>query len=675
MKIRPPTSLNAATRTGTDHESKRSRFFMALPLIQGRNGKMGRQLTYAFVIAFLFAAILPAKVTRAQGAPPAVYTVQECERVEEAGLRDELNRITQAAFAEERGGLDVAAIVARNWVALNMDQTLDAVVEVAAQKVRDDTPFWERIWSSWNPDTAEDLATRIAIETFESQRFSAEFDELSAKVADDVVGEIRIVTAQSASSALLCVQEFLGDTFSQTMATVLEREIQDKLDEIKINPDADKDFLDILKQHSGLAGGVVVILGTQIGVQIAKRLAQKVAQNIVGKVVIRILGGAVISVIPIVGWIIGAVLIVVDIFDARDGALPFIKESLQSEEVKAEIRAWTAQEVNKELRTELPQLARDVANSVFSQWLEFRRKFVRVLELAETNARFRRILDDTPPENVKALADFVDVLEAKLGLEGLEEAIDKGHFARLLGLPERVLEMLEYGVELETVIAWADLAGDSILKVIEFEVYRTASPSELGRNDDLARVLALDDAAAIQKLILFLPEEREVLLGLTSENSRTLLLADLPPLQLSRLTGQYLAMLDATDANLLAGYIVGNPALGTVLENEAVRKALLDTEDMRASLAYLARGLEGTGSRGYLRILGDLGPVLSGQVPWALFWHKNAATLGNPRNLLYVLAGLIILYLLLRFSFRRRQPEVNVTVYIPESRGREKDSS
>ena len=151
-----------------------------------------------------------------------------------------------------------------------------------------------------------------------------------------------------------------------------------------LNPESDKSFIDILETHSNLAGGVAVVIGTRIGVGIAKRLASTIAKNIVGKILSRVLVRVSTIGIPIVGWIIGGVLIVIDVYDSRNGALPIIRDSLQSEDVKAEMRVWMAGEVSEEMRTELPQLARDVANSAFSLWQDFREKFTRVLELAET---------------------------------------------------------------------------------------------------------------------------------------------------------------------------------------------------------------------------------------------------------------------------------------------------
>lgn len=170
----------------------------ALPLIQGRNGKMHRQIVYACVIAFLLAALLPAKVTRAQGAPPAAYTFQECDQVDETSLRDELNSITQTVFENERSRLDVAQIVDRNWRDMGMDLRIDRAVDDAIESVRNDTGFWERIWSGWSLSKAEELATRVAEEAFGSDEFAGQLDELSARVADDIVEEIKLVTTKSA---------------------------------------------------------------------------------------------------------------------------------------------------------------------------------------------------------------------------------------------------------------------------------------------------------------------------------------------------------------------------------------------------------------------------------------------------------------------------------------------
>ena len=179
--------------------------------------------TLALLIALLLSALMPAKAARSQSNFPVSYTFEECEQVSEASLRDELNRITQAVFAEGRSGISVVEIVGRTWHELGMDSRVDQEVNLAVELVRSDTTFWDLIWSGWSVSKAEELAVRVAEETFGSESFGAYFDELSTEIAYDIVDEIRLVTAVSASTALLCVQEFIGDRFSATMADLLER--------------------------------------------------------------------------------------------------------------------------------------------------------------------------------------------------------------------------------------------------------------------------------------------------------------------------------------------------------------------------------------------------------------------------------------------------------------------
>lgn len=648
-------------------------FLMALPLIQGWNGKMHRQLVYAFVIAFLLAALLPAKVTRAQGPPPAAYTFQECNQVDETSLRDELNSITQTVFEDEGSRLDVAQIVDRSWRDMGMDLRVDRAVDDAIESVRKDTDFLTIIWSGWSLSKAEELATRVAEEAFGSDEFAGQFDELSARVADDIVDEITLVTTKSASTALACVQEFIGGRFSKTLAVELNRQIEEELELLKLDPDTDQSFLDILKIHSNLAGGVAVIIGTRIGVSLAARLASVLTRNIIGRILSRVLIRVATVGIPIVGWIIGGALIVVDLYNSRDGALPFIQDSLQSEDVKAEMRRLMAEGVSEELRIEMPSLARNVANSAFSQWQDFRQKFARVLQLAETNSRFKLILDFTEVDQLAKLSELVALVE-EYEPDRLEELINSGRFEFMQTLPEEALEIYRSAGESETLIGWAELAGDLILKVVEYNLYLVSDVADFVARDALETVLSLEGEAAIRNSMTLEAEDRDAILALTAETARSLLLGDLNSSQLSLFASTYLTALAPQDAELLAKFVLNNPALFSQLESNLVREALLQSQNLQAALSFLA---DGTGSEtGFGRafqVLEDLNPVLSGDVSWLLFWQKNGTALSSPRNLVILLGGLLLLYLVLRIAWGRRRTEVNVTVNVPDRREADKE--
>ncbi len=581
-------------------------------------------------------------------------------------MRDELYVITRSIFEPEKIRLEIEAIVDRKWAELDLDSTVDSAVDAAVEKARSETDWWERVKSNWSADTTKELTEKVATYAFGSESFVTTVNQLSENIASELVDELRVMTAKSASSALQCVQAFIGDTFSQTMAAVLEEQIQERIDELILDSDPENaTILDIVELHPELLSGVAVIIGTQL----AKRFAAKMAQNFAGKIVARILGKLATSAIPLVGWIIGGGLIVWDVINAGEGAFPQIRDALKEDQTKSELRKQITNEVHEELLAELDltELSRSVSNDVYSQWQGFRSKYGRVLELAETNTRFQGLLDNTPVEEVKKLADFVSVVEAKLGSVELENLLDKGQFERLLTLPQEVLEMLELGVDPDVVIEWADLSGESIVILVATELYRVASPSDFRDRADLERVLVLNDAAHIQKAMLLDREERDAVLALPTVHIGKVL-EELSTEELSWLAKEYLTKLNAQERNVLVDRILREPKLIAELGVELVQVTLFESQDLDEMLEYISLK---TGDRPWasqiFEMLLSLRPAFSGELSWALFWHYEGAIL---RNTLYLLAGLIVLAILWRrLSSRRQRQDVNVTVVIPEDRG------
>ncbi|MXX25406.1 MAG: hypothetical protein F4Z82_08195 [Caldilineaceae bacterium SB0668_bin_21] len=636
--------------------------FLIASRLGGVFGKISRYAN-TVLIALLITSTIPAHTIFAQETPPVTYTFQECDQIEEARLRDELNSITQSIFEPEKIRLEIEAIVDRKWAELDLDSTVDAAVDAAVEKARSETDWWERVKSNWSADTTKELTEKVATYAFGSDSFANAVNLLSEDIASELLDELRVMTAKSASSALQCVQAFIGDTFSQTMAAVLDEHIQERIDEIVVDPDPESaTILDILELHPELLSGVAVIVGTQL----AKQFAAKMAQNIAGKIVVRILGKLATSAIPLVGWIIGGGLIVWDVINAGEGAFPQIRAALQEDQTKAELRKQIASEVHEELLAELDltELSRSVSNDVYSQWQGFRSKYGRVLELAETNSRFQGLLDDTPVEDVKKLADFVSVVEAKLGSERLESLLDKGQFERLLALPQEVLEMLELGVDPDVVIEWANLAGESVVLLVATELYRVASPSDFRDRADLERVLVLDDAELIQKAMLLEREERGAVLALPTVHIKQVLEA-LSPDELSWLAKAYLTKLNAQERNVLVDRILREPKLITELGVEFVQVTLLKSQDLEETLDYIAlKTRDRLWVSQVFDMLSSIRPALSGELSWSLFWHYEGPIL---RNSLYLLAGLIVLAIFWsRIRSRRQRQDVNVTLVLPE---------
>ena len=626
-----------------------------------------QRMAIAVLIAVLLAAFIPTNVTHAQESTPVSYTFEECDQVKASTLRDELNRITQAIFEKKQGGIDLTDIVDRNWNALNLDETVNAAVEKATQRVKEETGFWDRFISGWNPEKAKELTEDVATYAFDSSDFRQAFDQLSLNVSDEIVTEIRMMTEKSASSALLCVQTFIGDKISPTLAAALEEQIQSRLFELQ-DPESEIGWVEIASANSMLLSG----LGTIVAAQIAKRLGKVLAGKIAGQIIKRVLTRVITIGIPLVGTLIGAALTVWDLWNASKGSLPMIQEALQDPEVKEEIMAQVSLEVGEELRVGLPQLARSISNDVYGQWQEFRRKYARVLELAENHARFRNILDNTVVEEVQKLADFATLVEDRFGFERLRELIDKGHFERLLGLPEETLDMLAVVDDPQVAIDWADLAGESLMEVIEKELYRVSSPSDFRDRADLERVLAVGDAELIQKLMSLNADARHSVLGLPTAHIAQILDA-LSVDELTWVAEDYLPVLDERLRNILVDRILRQPEIKSDLSTGVVRGALLASKDIEGSLNYVGQRSErGNWIGNTFDMLAAIGPTVSGELPFSLFWHFDGRILVN---VLYVLAGLIALYLVWRRVFPGRRQDVNVNVIVPNNQGTDESAS
>jgi hypothetical protein len=614
------------------------------------------RLLLCLLAGLLALTSLPAQEGYAQETGPG-YTFQECETVEQDALRDELNRISQAIFTGGQGEIDVAALVERHWLSLDIDGTIDREIEAAIANVYQNESYWNRFLSGWSSDKAREFTQQIANDAFSSEAFRTKIDALSTAAADAIAAEMTVISARSASSALLCVQSFVGNSYSETMATLFEAEIQEQVGEIDI-ADVEANVVPLLESHTRSLAGIGVILGAQI----AKRLAQKIAQRIAGKVVGRVLGKAASSIIPVVGWIIGGGLIVWDLIEGGRGSLPQIQNALQDESIKASIRSEVTLTIEDELRKELPEVARTVANDVYSSWLDFQRKYTQVLTLADENDQFRALVDSVTTQEVGKLATLVVTVEEAMGREGLEHILEQGTLAQLFYLPQESIEILRTTANPELVLAWADLAGADLEKVVAFELYKLSTPESFIDRNDLSKLLALDDKEAISELLLLNRLERDVLLGLPRD-SLVQLAAHFAPEDL-RWLATYIAQMEPRESNLLVERLLRDPELMNRLQYEPVRQAVLQSQNVDETLAFLsndATTIQQSPVEQMGRVLDDTERLIGGEVTPLLYWRKY----GTLRNLLIVLGVLVVLIAGARLFWRRQQP-VHVTVNIPD---------
>jgi hypothetical protein len=460
--------------------------------------KTWHKLLLGVVVACLFMGNLPI-LAQTPDRSAADYTYGDCTRVDQTALRTQIEQTALAVLAEESGGIEIAQVVERKWVELHVDDTINSEVKQAVNRVYNEEGYFSRLWSGWSGDKAEEYATRIADDAFGGAAFMQQIDALAAAIAGEISSEIEADFARAASVAFLCMKAYVGEQYSATLFSAFERAVSVELQQVEVAADTAVD-ISALDVHQKALGGIGVIVVTEIVRRVTQKLSQKIAERIAGRIAGRVLGRAGSSFIPVAGWVIGLGLIVWDLWEGGYGALPQIEEALTSEEVKAKIRSEVTDAIRIGLPDETAVVALEIAVSVIEEWNGFCDRYPNVCSIAEENSTFRQILNETPLEQLDRVATLVNMLVDYAGRAELTNTLDSGQFDALLALPESADEILQASRSVTTVLAWAGLAGAGLDQVVDYGVYRQKTPEDFDQTT-LAAVLAVDDEAAIEKLL------------------------------------------------------------------------------------------------------------------------------------------------------------------------------
>ena len=217
--------------------------------------------------------------------------------------------------------------------------------------------------------------------------------------------------------------------------------------------------------------------------------------------------------------------------------------------------------------------------------------FTQVLETALALPRLKEILDATGVDEMAKMTDLLVLAKEVLPPEVLVKTIESGQFEIMLALPQEAFEILREKKDPALVIEWADLAGDSIVSVVESDLFLKAEPEEFLDKGEIDAVLALGETAAMEAVMRLSQNDRSVILSLTPERAGRLLTSlDYDPL--TRLIQSYMAHLSRGEKELLASHVLDQPDLLHELEHENIRESLLKAENKENSLGFLARRVE-----------------------------------------------------------------------------------
>jgi hypothetical protein len=574
------------------------------------------------------AAVLPAA---AQAITKAEY--EACQAQDEASFRSAIETLTTNALQRGIAGLDYRSIVKEEWRRGGMDAILATRIDEAVNELREETSWWRLIGSLTSRDAAQQLATSVAERVFQrSEAVKKAIEGIATGVGKEVGKRIELAIVDAAEPAAQCLQAFLGPRYGSTVAGVVSR---DTGKEFAIDPakaTAQISTGQVLVEGSeGLTGAVILLVRRQLS-NMATRVGQRLVGAILGRIVSIVAGG------------VGVVLIAKDVWDLRHGVLPIVADEMKSADTRDKIQEELARSISEQISEHVRDIGAKTADRILEIWVDFRRAHTSVLALADKNEGFRKFLDTIGPESLSRLDEVVALLLASEGEPAILKRLGDGTLREAVHkLPSQALEIARETRSLETAFQWRALAGDSLPKVAEYEIYRRNGPGEFTKAS-LARTLSLDDRVAIGRLASLKGNVREPLLEL-SDNELKRLARALPEPELASLSG-YLTGLERAASQRLLAAIAQSPAKMQVIASPGVRSAILQSRDQNAAISLM---LQSDSLFDPLTFGSDVALVRDGRIsPW-LLWSRYPIVLAALGFI-----GFVVLMVVWRLLFGRR---------------------
>ena len=593
-------------------------------------------------------ALLVAQVSTVRAAAPISRAEYEaCQARDEQGFRRAVEALTLKGLETGLANLDYRAIVADEWRRGNLDDIIDRQVDEAIGQVRDESS-WFQLWSSLaSRERAQELATTAAERVYRSDAIKKAIEGLAAGVGKEIGKRIELAVLDTAGPATQCMQAFLGRRYGATVAGVVS---SDAGKEYSIDPSkagAQVTTGQVLSEGSGgIAGTVVLVVRRQLS-NMAARIGQRVIGSILSRLVSVVAGG------------IGLVLIAKDIWDFRHGVLPIVATEMKSKATKDKVRDEIAKTISEHIGESLKEISDKTAERVVEIWLEFRRAHAKVLEFADRNEAFKRFLDTIRPSDLPRLDEVVALVLASEGEAGVTKRLADGTLnISVTTLPPAALDIAREARSLETAFKWSAVAGNSLPKVVEYEIHRRTTPDTFTKAG-LQRLLGLEDRLAITRLAALQPAARESLFELDS-SALVRLARNLEETQLESLS-RYLTGLEKGPAQRILSAVAQAPARMAELSSPRVRDAIIASRDQSAAVAMMLQvaSVPDPGA-----VIAHTRLVLDGRISPILLWEKHGIVLAAAAVL-----ALMLLLILKRLLFGTRPRVVVQHVSDRRSRG------
>jgi hypothetical protein len=604
-------------------------------------------LSVALACSIAQTHLVPPARAQAPPAPPAGSAQQQpgavshedyeaCQAGDDRAFRASVEKITITATEKGLQGLDYAAAVDIEWRKIGMDQILDKRVDIAVEEVQNETSLGTRIQSLGNKEKAQELATAVAERVYRSEAVSGAIEKLAEGVGQAVGTRIELASQDAAGPALDCLRAFLGTRYGQTVAGVVSANAADEFGLDPAKGGAGVNAGAVLKQTTGgITGAAILIVRRQLA-----NMARRIGQRIVGAVLSRL--------VSVVAGGIGLVLIAKDIWDLRNGVLPIISDEMKATATKALVKQELATSLSQQIGEHVREIGAKSAERVVEIWHEFRRAHLKALELAERHDGFRKFLGDVQPAAFARLDEITGLVLSTEGEAGILKRLQDGTLETAVHrLPEPAMTIAREIRSVEPALAWTAVAGDSLDKVVAYEVYRTGKP-EAFTQVSLGRLFAVDDRLAVSRLSALDRSARDSLFELNPVDLKSLARA-LSEGELTTLAA-YLTGLQSAPRDRVLKAVAADPTAMRRISHPRLRNAILASADQNAAVEMFLRSRDADTAQATAR---DFMRAWEGDIsPW-LLWERH------PLPTLAIAFGALLLLLLLRrllFPRRHRPP-------------------
>jgi hypothetical protein len=593
---------------------------------------MKRLLTWCLI----FCLTLNNTIAYAAPISEQIYNLPpKCEEISEPQLRLDLNLVIED-FLKDKTDFSFEEVVNRQWQVLNLNSAIDSEIDSAVLTINDNAGLINKFQSSWVPSKAEELAHEVTEIAFNSPSLKEKLNLLSKNVSETLADKLEVISAKSSSYAVDCLQKFINRQYSQAFVDTFS----DKIKVSNIDPDAigslKPDTIQYIDQHKfGAVGGTILI--TSITAKLRKKVVGTIVKRVFQQVSERVLSRIGSTFIPGIGDIIGLALLSTDIIKSFDGTLPIIQKSLKNLEIKQTIQKGIVSTIEKEIRTEIPQIAREISNDVYASWLDFQKDFRDTLSIAKELPEFKEILNESDLPKISLL---VGIALNNMGRSQLIESIKDGAFDRVLSLPEVSYKIIENTHDLSSLVKWNNLAGNQIEEVVKLELYKNLSLKNLDRQL-LLDILDLKDSSTISKITLLNTDSIHSLLSIPKNNLLSLSV-HLSASDLERLAG-YLKELKQPQRNQLVKFLINEDP--SIIKNTSVMAHIVKSGNINAAIEFW------DAQTNQFLIFDGIFKLLTGAISWELMADKLGII---PMTLLSaLLIVLIVLPLILFYRWKQ----------------------